>query len=249
MAQDATSFFEGSSDVIFTFSGHAMLVEVMFAMEEPAKFGRAFCYQWLYVMLCLTIPHSVAMWWAFGAESLRHHNALALMPRSGARTVAAILMVLHELVACGLFILPLFIMAEKAARLHHRSLWLKLPVRLLVFGAAWLVAVAFPFFGPMNGAIGALLSSQATYIVPCAAHLWVYRTAKARDECPLQPWAPKVMWPLMLAVDAFVVVFTAVIGFGFGSYYAIKDLAEDAHTFGVFETCYQCYRNTSNTTA
>mmetsp|Transcript_35419 Transcript_35419/g.92973 ORF Transcript_35419/g.92973 Transcript_35419/m.92973 type:complete len:455 (+) Transcript_35419:102-1466(+) len=240
--QSATDFFEGSSDVIFTFSGHAMLIEVMFTMDEPAKFGRAFTFQWVYVMIVLTLPHSIAVWWAFGAETLAQHNAIALMPESAARTLAAMMMVLHELVACGLFLVPLFTMAEKACAVHHEAEFFtrRVPVRLVVFGASWFVAIALPFFGPANAVIGALLSSNITYMIPCAVHLWVYRTAKRRQACALQLWQPRLAWPLMIAVNVFTIVLVTIMGFGFGSFYSIRAVVDEASTFGIFQTCYEC---------
>lgn len=41
-------------------------------------------------------------------------------------------MVLHQLVAYGLFILPVCIMWEKLVKTHYKPLWLRLPSRLPV---------------------------------------------------------------------------------------------------------------------
>lgn len=37
-------------------------------------------------------------------------------------------------------------MWEKALRIHNKSYWIRLPLRLPLSGAVWLVAVAFPFY-------------------------------------------------------------------------------------------------------
>ena len=238
--QSMRSFFTGSADIIFTFSGHGMLTEVMHTMEHPERFGIAFSYQWVYVSLFLTIPNSLVVWWTFGTETLLHHNALALLPRSEYRDVAVVLMALHSLVAFGLFVFPLFIMAEKACCVHRRPLHWRLLPRLLVFGLCLLVGLAFPFFGPANGVIGAVLSSNVTYILPCVAHLWVYRTAERRRACVLQPWWPQVTWTLIAVINILIATVTAIAGFALGSYYTMLTLIDDAASFGIFARCYQC---------
>jgi auxin influx carrier (AUX1 LAX family) len=59
-------------------------------------------------------------------------NAFAIFPASPAKVVGIVLMVAHQLVAYGLFILPVCIMFEKLFRTHHKSLWLRLLSRLPV---------------------------------------------------------------------------------------------------------------------
>jgi auxin influx carrier (AUX1 LAX family) len=45
----------------------------------------------------------------------------------------------------------------------------------------WFLAIIFPFFGPINSAVGALLVSFTVYIIPSAAHMLTYRKATARQ--------------------------------------------------------------------
>jgi len=234
------SFFEGSGDIIFTFSGHAMLIEVMSNMKKPSDFGKAFTWSWAYVLAFLTLPHAISVYVNYGSLTLLHHNALALMPPSPARSVAVILMVAHEGVALALFALPLFFAAEKFFHLHHKSIWKKLPVRSYVYGLAWFCSIAFPFFGPMNAILGSLFASWLTYILPAAAHLWVYRTPEKRAACHMQPWKPKFMWPLMMVMNWVIVLGTVVVGFGVGSYFAFWNLIVQSQLFAVFSPCYQC---------
>jgi hypothetical protein len=42
----------------------------------------------------------------------------------------------------------------------------------------WFFAIAFPFFGPINSTVGAMLVTFTVYIIPCVAHMSVFRTAK-----------------------------------------------------------------------
>jgi len=151
-----------------------------------------------------------------------------------------ILMVAHEGVALALFALPLFFAAEKFFHLHHKSIWKKLPVRSYVYGLAWFCSIAFPFFGPMNAILGSLFASWLTYILPAAAHLWVYRTPEKRAACHMQPWKPKFMWPLMMVMNWVIVLGTLVVGFGVGSYFAFWNLIVQSQLFAVFSPCYQC---------
>lgn len=66
------------------------------------------------------------------AISLHAGNAFAIFPASPAKVVGIVLMVAHQLVAYGLFILPVCIMWEKLVKTHHKSLLWRLPSRLPV---------------------------------------------------------------------------------------------------------------------
>jgi len=67
----------------------------MHAMWKPQKFKYIYLYATLYVFT-LTIPSSVAVYWAFGDELLDHSNAFSILPRSGWRDTAVILMLIHQ---------------------------------------------------------------------------------------------------------------------------------------------------------
>lgn len=53
--------------------------------------------------------------------------------------------------------------------------------RMPVILPVWFFAIAFPFFGPINSTVGALLVTFTVYIIPCTAHMRVFYTAKARQ--------------------------------------------------------------------
>jgi len=54
-----------------------------------------------------------------------------------------------------------FYMGEKALRIHNKSYWIRLPLRLPLSGAVWLVAVAFPFYVRVSLFVLSLLTSSA----------------------------------------------------------------------------------------
>jgi len=54
-------------------------------------------------------------------------------------------------------------------------------VRLPVVVPIWFLAIIFPFFGPINSAVGALLVSFTVYIIPSLAHMLTFRSASARQ--------------------------------------------------------------------
>lgn len=62
-----------------------------------------------------------------------------------------------------------------------KSLCLRALVRLPVVIPIWFLAIIFPFFGPINSAVGALLVSFTVYIIPALAHILTYRSASARQ--------------------------------------------------------------------
>lgn len=72
-------------------------------------------------------------------------------------------------------------MWEKATGFHGSVWWVRALVRMPVVLPIWFLAIAFPFFGPINSAIGALLVTFTVYIIPAAAHMVTYRTTFARE--------------------------------------------------------------------
>lgn len=64
-------------------------------MWKPQKFKYIYFLATLYVFT-LTIPSATTVYWAFGDQLLTHSNAFALLPHSGWRDVAVILMLIHQ---------------------------------------------------------------------------------------------------------------------------------------------------------
>lgn len=48
-------------------------------------------------------------------------------------------------------------------------------------------------------------------------------------------------WTAMYVVNALVVVWILVIGFGFGGWASVTHFIEQVDTFGLFAKCYQCH--------
>lgn len=82
---------------------------------------------------------------------------------------------------------PVFYVCEKMAGVHTNHYFRRILVRAFVVGAHWFVALAVPFFGPINSVLGALFVTIGVYIVPLMAFNLVYRTNIARQvflSCP-----------------------------------------------------------------
>ncbi len=62
-----------------------------------------------------------------------------------------------------------------------QSIFLRALVRLPVVIPIWFLAIIFPFFGPINSAVGALLVSFTVYIIPSLAHMLTFRSSAARQ--------------------------------------------------------------------
>lgn len=202
----------------------------MHAMWKPQKFKYIYLLATVYVFT-LTLPSASAMYWAFGDQLLNHSNAFSLLPKTGFRDAAVILMLIHQvhqfialksypisdLLLCffsialhdiGLFLLeitilpflcsssccslqfitfgfactPLYFVWEKVIGVHDtKSICLRAVARLPVVVPIWFLAIIFPFFGPINSAVGALLVSFTVYIIPSLAHMLTYRKASARQ--------------------------------------------------------------------
>nr|GEZ00688.1 auxin transporter-like protein 2 [Tanacetum cinerariifolium] len=158
-------YFTGATNILYTFGGHAVTVEIMHAMWKPQKFKYIYLFATLYVFT-LTLPSATAMYWAF--------------------------------------------------------------------------AIIFPFFGPINSAVGALLVSFTVYIIPALAHMLTYRKASARQNAAEKPPFFLPSWTAMYIVNIFIVVWVFVIGFGFGGWASMTNFIKQVDTFGLFAKCYQC---------
>ena len=65
------NFFSGASNIIFTFGGHGMLLEVMDAMYRPYNFHKTFFCSYSYVFT-LVIPNTLFVYWGFPAEAAKY---------------------------------------------------------------------------------------------------------------------------------------------------------------------------------
>jgi auxin influx carrier (AUX1 LAX family) len=86
-----------------------------------------------------------------------------------------------QFITFGFAAMPLYFVWEKALGVHKsKSMLFRALCRIPVVLPIWFLAIIFPFFGPINSAVGALLVTFTVYIIPSAAHMAVYRSAYAR---------------------------------------------------------------------
>lgn len=85
---------------------------------------------------------------------------------------------------------------ENFFHIHHKAFWIRAIARLPLCGSILLIAVAFPFFGPINSVLGAFTTSFATYIIPLVAFNLVFNEPDVVDGMskPLPKWAPDIHW-------------------------------------------------------
>ena len=87
-----------------------------------------------------------------------------------------------QFITFGFACTPLYFVWEKVIGMHEtKSLCLRALARLPVVIPIWFLAIIFPFYGPINSAVGALLVSFTVYIIPSLAHIFTYRSASARQ--------------------------------------------------------------------
>jgi auxin influx carrier (AUX1 LAX family) len=84
-----------------------------------------------------------------------------------------------QFITVGFAVTPLYFVWEKLIGVHTtKNMLLCAVCRMHVILPVRFFAIAFPFFGPNNSTIGAMLVTITVYIIPCAAHMSVFRTAK-----------------------------------------------------------------------
>ncbi|GFP94379.1 auxin transporter-like protein pjlax1 [Phtheirospermum japonicum] len=233
-------YFTGATNILYTFGGHAVTVEIMHAMWKPRKFKYIYLLATLYVFT-LTLPSATAVYWAFGDQLLNHSNAFSLLPRNRWRDAAVVLMLIHQFITFGFACTPLYFVWEKVIGMHDtKSICLRALARLPVVIPIWFLAIIFPFFGPINSAVGALLVTFTVYIIPSLAHMLTYRKPAARLNAAEKPPFFMPSWTAMYAVNTFIVIWVLVIGFGFGGWASVTNFVKQVDTFGLFAKCYQC---------
>ncbi|WOL05931.1 hypothetical protein Cni_G14662 [Canna indica] len=233
-------YFTGATNILYTFGGHAVTVEIMHAMWKPQKFKAIYLLATLYV-LTLTLPSAVSVYWAFGDALLNHSNAFSLLPRTAFRDAAVVLMLIHQFITFGFACTPLYFVWEKLIGLHDcRSLCKRAAARLPVVIPIWFLAIIFPFFGPINSAVGSLLVSFTVYIIPSLAHMFTFRSAVSRENAVEPP--PRFLggWIGAYVMNMFVVGWVLVVGFGLGGWASMTNFIHQINTFGLFAKCYQC---------
>uniref|UniRef100_A0A0D6R7N8 Amino acid transporter transmembrane domain-containing protein n=1 Tax=Araucaria cunninghamii TaxID=56994 RepID=A0A0D6R7N8_ARACU len=230
-------FFSGATNILFSFGSHGLCIELMEAMWKPKNYKYAYMAAVLYTYL-LTVPDSVAVYWAYGDTLLHNSNAFGVLPHSTMKNVAIIAMILHQYVAFMLNVNPLFLAWEKLLGVHtSKRFAVKAAVRIPIVLVIWFLALAIPFFGPINSVLGAFLISFSVYIVPSIGFMKVYIKGDLK-EMPREKMQRK--GKVMFGISAFVALWVFVIGFGFGGWASMTNFSRQINSFGFFSKCYQC---------
>jgi auxin influx carrier (AUX1 LAX family) len=85
-------------------------------------------------------------------------------------------------VAFGLFVTPLYFLWEKLLGTHQSHYIVRVSSRIPVVLVIWFLAVAFPFFGPINSILGALTTTFATYLLPALLYFLTFKTSEVRNH-------------------------------------------------------------------
>lgn len=238
-AKDKVDFFTGVANVVSTFGGHGITIEILETMKRPSAYKYVNIAVIFYALL-VTIPSAVAVYWSAGDMLLKQSNAFAVLPRSGWQTLAISTLITHQAMGFIIFTHPVFLVCEKAVGVHTRRFILRVLSRLPVVALMWFFALAVPFFGPINSILGAFGTAIGNYMIPLVAFLITYRTKSARENSPVKlPWFLPT-WSLLYMANILVLLWIAVIGVGFGGWGGISNLIRQVHSFGFFDKCFQC---------
>lgn len=153
-------------------------------------------------------------------------------------------LIMWQFITFGFACTPLYFVWEKVIGMHDtRSICARAMARLPVVIPIWFLAIIFPFFGPINSAVGALLVSFTVYIIPALAHMLTFKSPSARLNAAEKLPAFVPNWTVMYVVNALVVAWVLVVGFGFGGWASMANFIKQVATFGLFAKCYQCPSN------
>lgn len=232
------NFFNGAA--VLAVGGHSTAMEMMDAMRKQRNYGLAYggSLIWTFVLM---MPHTIALVVAY-PKLLTVSNVYNILPNSNWKTASVYMMLIHNCAAFTVHTLAMFYMWEKLIGTHTKPLWIRLPSRIPLGLAVWLVALAIPFYGTINSLFSALTTPAGGYIMPCLAYNWYYRTAERRDNAVLAPpgflkwWG----WKPAFILNYATAIFFATFDSGFGIYYAVKLLVSNLKTYKFFAACYGC---------
>ncbi|BDA43337.1 Auxin transporter-like protein 1 [Coccomyxa sp. Obi] len=237
--RSAQDFFIGAA-VLGQF-GHSIALEMADAMRNAWHFQAAYTAGWLWV-LTLILPHSIAANLAWPEEVYEQDNIFNVIPNSPPKYLAVWLMNIHQVVAFGLYSVPLMFMWEKLIRVHSKPWYIRLPLRLPISALLYVISVAFPFYGTINSLYSSLSEPLTAFVFPCAVYSWVYRTRAAREQAALKPFKCLRLWSWspVFAINVGIILVWTIAQFGFGTYFSILRMIQNVNSFGVFAACYQC---------
>ncbi|PPS01140.1 hypothetical protein GOBAR_AA19518 [Gossypium barbadense] len=228
-------YFTGATNILYTFGGHAVTVEIMHAMWKPQKFKAIYLIATLSCLLGIWghASQSLKCFFPSPKNYIQGHGCHFNAHPPGKCPM--------KFITFGFACTPLYFVWEKAIGMHEcKSLCKRAATRLPVVIPIWFLAIIFPFFGPINSTVGSLLVSFTVYIIPALAHIFTFRSATARENAVDQP--PKYFgrWVGTFTINVFIVVWVLIVGFGFGGWASMVNFIDQIDTFGLFTKCYQC---------
>ncbi|KAJ6317769.1 hypothetical protein OIU76_013331 [Salix suchowensis] len=241
-------YFTGATNILYTFGGHAVTVEIMHAMWKPQKFKYIYLFATLYV-LTLTLPSASATYWAFGDQLLTHSNALSLLPRTPWRDAAVVLMLIHQFITFGFACTPLYFVWEKAVG----ALLVSFTVYIIPSLAHMLTyrSASARQFQPDSLAWTVKLTSLWKFIAQDEAgsislsfryvpHSHFYSYVSSHILAISADLSER-----LARVTGLVPNHTAEVGFGLGGWASMSNFIKQVDTFGLFAKCYQCPPSTA----
>eukprot|EP00884_Botryococcus_braunii_P009610 jgi/Botrbrau1/18650/Bobra.0367s0086.1 len=238
-----SGFFGGGVILMGALGSHVISMEIIEVMKNSQKFFWAFAIAEAYV-LTITVPHSVIVNFAFPDKIGRNDNVYGVMPLNDWMRASVWLMISHQVMVFGLVCLPIFFIAEKALGIHLKPIWIRYTVRIPIALLIYFIAIAFPFYSAINAVFSALGTPAVSFVIPCLAYNWIYRSRAAREAAAMPP--PRIFkkdswnWSFAFAANYVMAFVFGVFGAGFGIFFAFYNLAAAAKTFGIFPECFQC---------
>eukprot|EP00980_Cylindrotheca_fusiformis_P012672 scaffold3103_cov136-Cylindrotheca_fusiformis.AAC.10 len=226
-------FFTGLVQLLFINGGHSTGIEVADVLDDPSSYDISYFWSYLYIFT-LTMPNAFAAYHTYGQECFNNTNAFNLFPRSIYRDFGIIMMSLHQAIAFGLFVAPLFHIWEDFLRVHDEPFKVRAVARLPLCALMLFLAVAFPFFGAINAILGAFTTSFGTFIIPCIGYNLAFPSSENMVKAPAVDikWVRRINWAICATVF--------LVGFVAGGYTSLRNFFEKLDRFDFFAKCYQC---------
>ncbi|KAK9810983.1 hypothetical protein WJX73_003275 [Symbiochloris irregularis] len=238
-ASSKVQFFSGAASV-GNGQSHGVALEMMDAMRQSRKYTMAYGISWLWIII-LMVPHSLAISLCYNKEVLQQSNVYAILPNNGWRSFSVYIMLIHNIAAFTLHVLPLMFLWERMLGVHEKSNWVRLPLRTFPLMLIWALAILFPFYGNVSSTYTSVTGFFVSHIFPGIGFWWFYRTKERRAECPVR--IPRIFaaynWAPIFGLNLFIAVFYAVGYAGFGTYYSWVLFLRDIRKFKIAAACFR----------
>jgi len=192
--------------------------------DNQNQFKYAFWGSMAYSIVLSMFP-ALSSYWRFGNQlskiSLASQPcALALLPPSPLRDIASILLLIHEVVAIGYSLYPLFMYIKRVINMlpctndswHNFMHGL---VSVLVVGLVSFVADAIPFSGSMEitSLVGCLIVCPAIFIITSVACMLYFGYSQHREDAGLSCFWLTTSYLSNIIASLGVFIFAAYAGY------------------------------------